>query len=75
MPRPVLKRRTPPVHFAKRQRVHRHNSYLGHACMMQAQINNMMAADSVSIEAKRILRLIDDLVGPLKIALKERIDP
>ena len=58
-----------------RRRIWRHNSFLGHAKMMEANLRNIAEADSTSSEAKRIARLMLLQVALLAPALKERIDP
>lgn len=61
--------------WLKRQRVHRHNSFVGHARMMQAQCQAIIEATSTTDEAKDDARLIYAHAADLAHALKKRIDP
>lgn len=58
----------------RRKRVWRHNSFIGHATMMQRQAQNMLEADSTSYLAKSIARRISELSADLAKELKTRID-
>lgn len=57
-----------------RQRRHRHNSYSGHARMMQMQTQAIMPSDTCTDEAKIIACNINNLASLLSLALKQRID-
>lgn len=58
----------------QRNRIWRHNSFLGHATMIMRQANNIAYADSTNREAKVIANEIARLAEELLIQLKERID-
>jgi hypothetical protein len=59
----------------QRQRIWRHNSFLGHAALMKRNAQNIFEADSTSRDARLIAKEIYRLASELKLALKERIDP
>ena len=61
--------------WLQKQRVWRHNSYLGMAAMMQANCNSMLNSDSTTVAAKSIAQEIHDLIPHLQRELKTRIDP
>lgn len=52
----------------------KHNSFLGHAAMMQAQAQNIINADTTDEATKLIAREIRRLASELSLALKNRID-
>lgn len=60
--------------WLKRQRVHRHNSFNGHVRMIEMNLINMIGADSVSLEAKRVIHAMLGYTDQLKDLIKTRID-
>ena len=58
----------------ERQRRHRHNGYLGHVTMLQANMRAIIASDTTTLSAKTYARQILAQSEYLKSALKERID-
>jgi hypothetical protein len=58
----------------KRQRVWRHNSFLGHVVMMRQHLNTIIEADSTSQETKHFARTILGMVPKLQNSLSVRID-
>lgn len=58
----------------KRQRRHRHNSFLGFASMTKQNMVTIVAADSTTIEAKEIAKKIYNLSVLLTDYLKTRVD-
>ncbi len=58
----------------KRQRIHRHNGYSGHARMMEMQLQAMLNSDSTSEYAKYVANCMLRYIPELKAALKIRID-
>lgn len=63
-----------PEAFARRQRVWRHNSFIGHTCMMRQQLNAILAADSTTERTKQIARSMLGVVSSLQNSLQERKD-
>lgn len=61
--------------FKQRQRVWTHNAYSGQAHMARANLQNMIASDSLSDRAKvKAAMALADIMELLPL-LKERIDP
>jgi len=58
----------------KRQKIWRHNSFLGHAAMMRQNARNIITADTPTDEAKDLAAQIESLAARLSEALKERVD-
>lgn len=58
----------------KRQRVHQHNGFTGHARMMETQLNTIIDSDTTNQTTKDIARRMLKDVELLKQALKTRID-
>lgn len=57
-----------------RSAVWRHNSFLGHACMMETNLHTIMAAPTTTTATKRICNDLLTQIPDLKLALKERVD-
>jgi len=57
-----------------KRRIWRHNSFFGHARMMQAQCEAIIHADSTNVEAKESASRIINETKILTRALKERMD-
>lgn len=60
--------------WSKRQRVHTHNGFKGHARMMMMQAKQIMDADSSTEETKSIARTIYNCAFALSESLQERVD-
>lgn len=58
----------------KSRRCHRHNSYRGHARMMQMQAIHIANSDSTTQETKELADKIYDLAVALGESLKKRVD-
>ena len=58
----------------KRNRVWRHNSFLGHSVMMRQHLNTIISADSTTDETKHIASSILGLVTKLQNSLQNRKD-
>lgn len=72
-------KKTPPADvdqktWLKRQRVWRHNSFIGHVVMMRTQLNAIIAADSTSTETKHFAKSLLGLLPKLQNSLSVRID-
>lgn len=61
--------------FSTRLAIWRHNSFFGHARMMEAQAQAIMNAPSVTDEAKGTAGQIQLLARTLRTQLKERVKP
>lgn len=60
--------------FTARQRVWRHNSFIGHSVMMRGQLNAMLASDTVTSETRQYARTILGLLPKLQNSLTSRVD-
>jgi hypothetical protein len=67
-------REVDPQRFLKRNRIWRHNSFIGHSVMMRQHLNTMISADSTTDETKHIARSILGLVNQLQNSLATRKD-
>ena len=59
----------------RRNRVWRHNSFIGHAVLMRANLNAIISADSTTEHTKHLARTILGLIPALQNSLTERVDP
>ena len=59
----------------KRKRIWRHNSFIGHTCMMRANLNSILASDTTTAETKHIASSMLGLVTKLQNSLATRVDP
>lgn len=66
------KLRYPSPAFTRRQLIWRHNSFIGHAVMMRAQLNNMLTAETTTDQTKHLARTILGLIPQLQNSLTER---
>lgn len=60
--------------WIKRQRVWRHNSFVGHTFMMRQQLRSIIDAESTTAHTKQLARSMLGLVTSLQNSLQERID-
>ncbi len=73
--RKITPRQSPEAH-ARQLSIWRHNSFIGHARMMQTQAKAIITAPTVSVAAAEIAQHILIMAGKLEAELrKERIDP
>ena len=75
MPRKYIKKGESPEGRERRLRAFKHNSYLGHARMMQMQANAIACSPTTTKEAKEIANEIAILALNLEFKLGTRIDP
>ena len=57
-----------------RLRAFRHNSFMGHARMMQLQAHNIATSNTITEETKQIADQIAELASKLERSLKTRVD-
>ena len=74
MPSKYIKKGESPEGRERRLRAFRHNSFVGHARMMQQQANAIACSDTTTEEAKEIAYQIVILVTKLERCLKTRVD-
>lgn len=60
--------------WIKRQRVWRHNSFVGHTFMMRQQLQSIIDSDSTTAHTKQLARSMLGLVTSLQNSLQERVD-
>ena len=75
MPSKYIKKGESPEGRERRLRAFRHNSFVGHARMMQQQANAIANSNTTTEETKQIADQIYDLAGKLSRSLAKRIDP
>ncbi len=75
MPSKYIKKGESPEGRERRLRAFKHNSYVGHARMMQMQANAIAYSSTATKEAKEIAYEIAVLAGKLEQYLKTRVDP
>lgn len=63
-----------PDWWIKKQRRWIHNSFFGHARMMQMQARSIITSASTTMESKEIAYQIEQLAIKLRGSLKTRID-
>lgn len=66
---------SPSPGWHRKQRVWRHNSYMGHATMMLAHTHSIIESDTATADAKNIALQIRALAYQLREALRTRKDP
>ncbi len=74
MPSKYIKKGESPEGRERRLRAFRHNSFVGHARMMQQQANAIACSDTTTEEAKEIAYEIAVLATKLERYLKTRVD-
>ena len=74
MPRKYIKKGESPEGRERRLRAFRHNSFVGHARMMQQQANAIACSDTTTEETKKIADQIAELAFDLITELKTRVD-
>ena len=74
MPSKYIKKGESPEGRERRLRAFRHNSFVGHARMMQQQANAIACSDTTTKEAKEIADQIYELANKLERSLKTRVD-
>ena len=75
MPSKYIKKGESPEGRERRLRAFKHNSYVGHARMMQMQANAIACSPTATKEAKEIAYGIAVLAGNLAQELATRVDP
>jgi hypothetical protein len=58
----------------RRQRIWRHNSFIGHSVMMRQLLSNMIDAETTTAHTKHLARSMLGLVTSLQNSLQERVD-
>lgn len=66
---------SPSPGWHRKQRVWRHNSYMGHATLTSKNMQAIIDSDTTTLEAKALARQIQSLAGQLYVALSVRKDP
>ena len=74
MPSKYIKKGESPEGRERRLRAFKHNSYVGHARMMQMQAHNIATSDTTTEETKQIADQIVELASKLERSLKTRVD-
>ena len=74
MPSKYIKKGESPEGRERRLRAFKHNSFVGHARMMQMQAHNIAISDTTTEETKQIADQIANLAGKLERSLKTRVD-
>ena len=74
MPSKYIKKGESPEGRERRLRAFRHNSFVGHARMMQMQAHNIAISDTTTKETKQIAYQIAELASKLERSLKTRVD-
>ena len=74
MPSKYIKKGESPEGRERRLRAFKHNSYVGHARMMQMQAQNIATSDTTTEETKQIAYQIAELASKLERSLKTRVD-
>ena len=74
MPSKYIKKGESPEGRERRLRAFKHNSFVGHARMMQMQAHNIAISDTTTEETKQIADQITNLAGKLERSLKTRVD-
>lgn len=75
MPSKYIKKGESPEGRERRLRAFKHNSYVGHARMMQTQANAIACSPTATKEAKEIANEIAILAINLEFKLTTRVDP
>ena len=75
MPSKYIKKGESPEGRERRLRAFKHNSYVGHARMMQMQAQNIATSDTTTEETKQIADQIHDLADKLARSLSKRVNP
>lgn len=75
MPSKYIKKGESPEGRERRLRAFKHNSFVGHARMMQMQAQNISASPTTTKEAKEIADEIAILASSLARKLATRVDP
>lgn len=70
-----MAQRKPIAGRERRQRVWRHNSFIGHSVMMRQLLRGILEADSTTDHTKQLARSMLGLVTSLQNSLQERVDP
>ena len=74
MPSKYIKKGESPEGRERRLRAFKHNSFVGHARMMQMQAQNIATSDTTTEETKQIAYQIAELASKLERSLKTRVD-
>ena len=74
MPPKYIKKGESPEGRERRLRAFKHNSFVGHARMMQMQAQNIATSDTTTEETKQIADQIVGLASKLERSLKTRVD-
>ena len=74
MPTKYIKKGESPEGRERRLRAFRHNSFMGHARMMQMQLLAMCQSGTTTEETKQIAAQIAELASKLEQSLKTRVD-
>ena len=69
-----IKKGESPEGRERRLRAFRHNSFMGHARMMQLQAHNIATSNTITEETKQIADQIAELASKLERSLKTRVD-
>ena len=75
MPSKYIKKGESPEGRERRLRAFKHNSYMGHARMIQMQAHNIAISDTTTEETKQIADQIAELASKLERSLSKRVDP
>ena len=75
MPSKYIKKGESPEGRERRLRAFKHNSFVGHARMMQMQAHTITISNTTTKEAKEIAYEIAVLATKLERYLKTRVDP
>ena len=74
MPSKYIKKGESPEGRERRLRAFKHNSYMGHARMIQMQAHNIAISDTTTEETKQIADQIAELASKLERSLSKRVD-